>query len=129
MAWKVHQPKTLRAKLMHACAHRRVTPPLLFQKLQGKDVKKDIVHSGSLAHLFIISKPLTCYNMSRQSSRGLHVAAEGRRFVYSPSSAGKTKSPGAAEWPRYTGRSRSSPMPSAQLPTCVLSPFNYSALN
>lgn len=99
-----------------------VTPPLCSRSRRRRMFKKDKVHSGSLSHLFIISRPLTCYNMSRQSSQGLHVAAEGRGFIYSPSLAGKTKSRGTHKWPRYTGRSRSSP-------TCVLSPFNYSALN
>lgn len=53
---------------MQPRAHRHVSPLLLFQKPQDEDVKKYKVHSWSLAHLFIISKPLTCYNTSRQSS-------------------------------------------------------------
>lgn len=113
---------------MQPCAHRHVSPLLLFQKPQEKDGKKDKVHSWSPAYLFIISKPVTCYNLSRQSSptNSLHKAAGW--FTRCPRS-GKQSLPAHTSGLVTPGRSRSSPIPSAQLPTCALSPFNYSALN
>lgn len=86
---------------MQPCAHRHVSPLILFQKPQEKDVKEDKVHRWSLAHLFIISKPLTCYNMSRQSSPTSSLLKAAGSFTRCPRS-GKQSLP-AHEWPRYTG--------------------------